>query len=102
MKKFILIFIHVACAFILLIVACENPVNSKIKGNWHSKSDKSSLNITDKKFTMDDEEDYFIKGDTIFTSFKGNQPYTRFVIQKLDDHYLKLLGPDSLAMEYNR
>ena len=47
-------------------------------------------------------EDYFMKGDTIYTSFEGNQPYTSFIIQKLDDHHLKLIGPDSVAMEYSR
>jgi len=24
------------------------------------------------------------------------------VVQKLDDHYLKLMGPDSVAVEYSR
>ncbi len=47
-------------------------------------------------------EDYFVKGDTVFTSFQGNQPYTAFVVQKLDEHYLKLMGPDSVAVEYSR
>jgi hypothetical protein len=106
MKKFALIFVHVACAFVLLIVACSNPVKNKLKGNWRSKDGSTKLKITDKEFTMDDgeaiAEDYFIKNDTIFTSFQGNQPYTSFVVQKLDDHYLKLMGPDSVAMEYSR
>jgi hypothetical protein len=106
MKKYILIFLHVACAFALLIVACTNPVKSKLKGNWHSKDGSVKLNITDKNFTLDDgeaiAEDYFIKGDTVFTSFQGNQPYTSFVVQKLDDHYLKLMGPDSVAVEYSK
>jgi len=47
-------------------------------------------------------ENYFIKNDTIFTPFKGNLPYTPFVVQKLEDHYLKLVGPDSVAVEYSR
>ena len=53
---------------------------------------------------MDDEEaeDYFVKGDTIFTSFEGNLPYTKFVLQKNDDHALKIVGPDSVAMEYSK
>jgi hypothetical protein len=106
MKKIALIFVHVACASVLLIVACSNPVKNKLQGKWRSKDGLSKLNITDKAFTLDDgeaiAEDYFLKGDTIFTSFQGNQPYTSFVVQKLDDHYLKLLGPDSLAVEYNR
>ena len=47
-------------------------------------------------------EDYFVKGDTIYTSFQGNQPYTKFVVQILDDHDLKLLSPDSTVMEFTR
>ena len=102
MKQFALIFVHVVCACVLVTVACSNPANSKLKGIWKSKDGVSKLNITDKKFVLDDEEDYFVKGDTIYTSYQGNRPYTSFVIQKLDDHYLKLMGPDSVAMEYNR
>lgn len=106
MKKYILIFVHIACALVLLIVACSNPVKSKLQGKWRSKDGVTKLNITEKQFIMDDgeaiPEDYFIKKDTIFTSFQGNQPYTSFVVQKLDDHYLKLMGPDSVAIEFNR
>ena len=106
MKKYALIFVHVACAFVLLIVACSGPVKNKIQGKWRSKDGVTKLNITEKGFALDDgeaiAEDYFMKGDTIFTSFQGNQPYTNFVVQKLDDHYLKLMGPDSVAMEYSR
>jgi len=106
MKKKALITGFVAIAFVLLAVACSNPVKSKLKGNWHSNDGVTKLIITDKQFTMDDgeaiPEDYFIKGDTIFTSFQGNQPYTTFIVQKLDAHYLKLMGPDSVAIEYKR
>jgi len=87
MKKYALIFVHVACALVLLIVACSSPVKNKLKGNWHSKDGVTKLNITEKDFTMDDgeaiAEDYFVKGDTIFTSFQGNQPYTRFAVKKI-------------------
>jgi hypothetical protein len=105
MKRFALIFIHFVCALVLLIVACSSPVKSKLKGYWKSKDGVAKLNITEKDFAMNDEapaEEYFVKGDTIYTSYQGNLPYTSFVIQKLDDHYLKLLGPDSVAMEYSR
>jgi hypothetical protein len=106
MNKFALIIVHVACAFILITAACSNPVKSKVRGKWRSKDGAVKLNITDKSFTMDDgegiAEDYFIKGDTLFTSFQGNQPYTTFVVEKVDDHYLKLMGPDSVAVEYSR
>lgn len=91
------------CAFVLLWVACSsNPVKGKLEGTWKAK-DGSKLVVSGKKFAMDDdEEDYFIKGDTIFTSFEGNLPYTRFVMQQLDEHNLKLVGPDSTLMEYSR
>jgi len=106
MKNYALIFIHLVCAFALFWAACKSPAKNKLQGNWHSKDGSTKLKITDKGFTMDDgeaiAEDYFMKGDTIFTSFEGNKPYTAFVIQKLDDHYLKLMGPDSVAMEYSR
>jgi hypothetical protein len=106
MKNFALIFIHAVCALVLILGACSNPVKNKLKGNWQSKDGSTKLYITEKDFTMDDgetiPEDYFIKGDTIFTYFQGNEPYTSFVVQKLDDHYFKLMGPDSVAVEYSR
>lgn len=105
MKNYALILVHIACAGVLLSAACsDDGVKSKLKGNWHSKDGVTKLKITEKGFIMDDgesiPEDYFIKGDTIFTSFEGNQPLTTFIVQKLDEHYLKLIGPDSVAVEY--
>lgn len=48
-------------------------------------------------------EDYFMKADTIFTSFEGNQPYTKFVVKKLDDHNLSLVMPDdSVAVDFTK
>ncbi|HWZ16118.1 MAG TPA: hypothetical protein VNW95_12845 [Mucilaginibacter sp.] len=105
MKKAAFIYVCIACGLILLAAACSNPIKTRLKGSWRSKDGSTRLNITDKGFIMDDEafaEDYFVRGDTIFTSFQGNQPYSSFVVQKLDDHYLKLLGPDSVAVEYSR
>jgi hypothetical protein len=75
-------------------------------GSWKSKNSETSLKITDKKFITDGDEqsaeDYFTKGDTIFTSFEGNQPYTKFVIKKLGDHEMNLLYPDSVVIEFSR
>jgi hypothetical protein len=105
MKRHILSPLYTGFTLILLVTACSSPVKTKLKGNWRSKDGSSKLNITEKGFIMDDEafaEEYFLRGDTIFTSFQGNQPYSSFVVQKLDDHYLKLLGPDSVAVEYSR
>ena len=107
MKKYVLIFIYIAGAFVLSWVSCtSSPTQNKLQGNWKSKDGSTKLKITEKGFTLDDgeaiAEDYFVKGDTIFTSFEGNKPYTVFLVQKLDDHYLKLMGPDSVAVEYSR
>jgi hypothetical protein len=106
MKKIPLIFVHAAVALVLIIGACSSPVKNKIKGKWRSRDGATKLYITDKDFTLDDgeaiPEDYFVKGDTIFTSFQGNQPYTNFVVQRLTDHYLTLMGPDSVSVEYSR
>jgi len=103
MKKVALVLVHVACASVLISGACKSPVKNKLQGSWLSKNGTQKLNITDKAFALDGEtEDYIIKGDTILTSYQGNLPYTPYVVQKLDDHYLKLMGPDSVAVEYGR
>jgi len=105
MKNLALIFIHVAAAAVLITGACSSGTNkNKFKGDWHAKNGSGKLSITDKNFIMDDSEaeDYIIKGDTILTSYQGNLPYTSYLVQKVDDHYLKLMGPDSVAMEYSR
>jgi len=104
MRNYALIFVHAACALTLLAGACSHPAKGKLQGTWRSRDGSGKLTITDKGFSIDDTEveDYFVRKDTIFTSYQGNQPYTCFVVQKLDDHYLKLMGPDSVAMEYKR
>lgn len=96
----------------LLLSACSNPNSntgsgdSRLQGDWKLKDGDTKLKITKKKFAMDSDlqyaEDYFVKGDTIFSSFQGNQPYSKFVIQNLDDHNLKLLSPDSTVMEFTK
>jgi len=105
-KKYLLLFMHAACALLLITAACSNRAKNKLQGKWRSKDGSVKLKITDKSFTLDDgeaiAEDYFVKGDTLFTSFQGNQPYTTFVVQKLDEHNLKLMGPDSVAVDYTR
>ncbi|WP_183566940.1 hypothetical protein [Mucilaginibacter sp. SP1R1] len=95
---------------ILLAFACntapEHQVNKKLVGQWKSKDGNTKLEITDKGFTMDDgkpvTEDYFVNKDTIFTSYEGSRPYTRFEIKKLDDHQLTLFYPDSDLVEFSR
>ena len=104
MKKYVWIFVHLSLA--LLLIACSNSHKGKLQGEWKLKTGDTKLKITGNKFAMDSDleyaEDYFVKGDTIFTSFQGNQPYTKFVVQNLDDHDLKLLSPDSTVMEFTR
>jgi len=106
MKNYLLIFVHVAIALVLLSAACSNSKNSKIKGKWTSADGHTHLNMTDNSMIMDNDEasaeNYFIKGDTIFSSFKGNVPYTKFVIKKLDDNHLSLLYPDSVVIDFTR
>jgi hypothetical protein len=106
MKNYLLAFVHIACACFLLSAACSDTGKSKLKGKWQTKDKSARLEITDKQFIITEDgpvaEDYFVKGDSIFTSFEGSQPYTRFVIQNLDDHNLKLLYPDSVTVEFTR
>jgi hypothetical protein len=108
MKKYALILIALS-GVVMLISACESEKresNPKLIGSWKSKNSETSLKITDKKFIMDDDEqsaeDYFTKGDTIFTSFEGNQPYTKFVVKKLDEQSLSLVYPDSILVEFQK
>jgi hypothetical protein len=104
MKKYALLYIVVS-GMVILLSGCEKKEsNPNLIGSWKSKNNETSLKITDKKFIIDGDEqsaeDYFTKGDTIFTSFEGNQPYTRFVIQKLDKQNLTLLYPDSVRVDF--
>jgi hypothetical protein len=106
MKSFILIGIHIACAVALFTVSCSNPVVNKLKGEWHSADGATILKITNKAFTIDSDsplaEDYFVKQDTIYTSFEGSLPYSKFVIRQVDDHQLKLQYPDSALVVFNK
>jgi hypothetical protein len=106
MKNYALILVHVATASVLLAVACSNPAKSKLQGKWTSKDGRTKLQIDEKHLTMDNNaiipEDYFMRGDTIYTSYAGNQPYTKFVVQKLSDNNLTLMDPDSTSVEFSR
>ncbi|GAB3918728.1 hypothetical protein [Mucilaginibacter boryungensis] len=106
MKTFILIFIHLASAVMLFIGSCSHSAKNKLKGEWKSKDGSTRLKISSDKFTEDTgtpvTEDYFMKGDTIYTSFEGNQPFTKFVVLKVDDHNLNLLYPDSISIAFVR
>ncbi|MVN90754.1 hypothetical protein [Mucilaginibacter aquatilis] len=106
MKNYLLILVHVICALVLISAACSETGNSSLKGKWRSTDGKTQLQITGKQFILSEEaepvaEDYFVKADTIFTSFEGSAP-TKFVIQQLDNKNLKLLYPDSLSVAFVR
>jgi hypothetical protein len=90
----------------LFAIACTNhKADPKLIGEWNSQKD-GKLKITDKQFTMESDspepEDYFVKGDTIYTSFEGNLPYTKYVIKKLDEHQLNLFTPDSTTISFKK
>jgi hypothetical protein len=95
------------CAILLLSIACKQKHgdaarsggNPKLIGEWHSKKDGSKLSISNKSDSPD-PEDYFVQGDTIYTSFQGNLPYTKYTIKKLDEHNLAIFTPDSVVEEY--
>src|ERR1700712_4603605 len=105
MRRSPFIFAYAVCALVLFSVACtSNQVNKKLLGKWTSKDGDTKLEITDKGFTTDDgkpiTEDYFVKNDTIYTSYEGSRPYTKFLIKNLDDHKLTLFYPDSDVVEF--
>ena len=47
-------------------------------------------------------ESYFVKGDTIFTSYEGAEPYTKFLIKDLTDNSMTLVYPDSTSVKLKR
>ncbi len=105
MKKSDLLFV-VLLSIVIIFFGCENPsAKNKIVGKWQSKDGKTKLKITTKNFTLDEgggpiAESYFVKGDTLFTSYEGSQPYTKFVIQNLSNKSFTLVYPDSTSIEF--
>jgi len=107
MKNILFLFL----AFVVLAAwACngnnKHEANPKLIGNWISKDGETKLQINSKQFILDNgepiPEDYFMKGDTILTSFEGNQPYTKFLIKKLNNKELSLMFPDSVLVEFKK
>jgi hypothetical protein len=98
------IFLFLAASSI--VIACSSPTKNKLKGNWRSNDGVTMLKISDKEFSLEDGEtipkNYAVKKDTIYTSFQENEPIDSFVVEKVDDHHLTLLGTDSVAVEYSR
>ena len=97
-------------AFIAITAACSSETktggNKALEGSWTSADGETKLKVTPKQFILDNgepiPEDYFTKGDTIFTSYEGSRPYTQFIIQKLDAQQLSLLFPDSVVVEFKK
>lgn len=92
---------------IIVFTGCSNPpAKNKIRGNWHSGDNKITLKITAKDFILDEgepvAENYFVKGDTIFTLYEGSQPFTKFEIRNLSDKSLTLVYPDSTLVKFIR
>jgi hypothetical protein len=108
MKIITFVFIGISCVVMLFSVACssKHKKDPNLIGEWKSTADGSKLNITDKGFMMTKDspepEDYFVKGDTIYTSFEGNLPYTKYAIKHLDAHQLKLFTPDSALVAFTK
>ncbi len=95
--------------FTIVFSGCndQSPVKNKIEGSWLSEDGKARLKITGKDFTLDEgdgpiAESYFVKGDTVFTSYEGSQPFTKFVIKDLSDKSLTLVYPDSASVKFIR
>jgi hypothetical protein len=112
MKTYALVAVHVIFAILLFSMSCsapvegKSPLKDKLQGSWISKDGKTKLKVTDKGFAMDNNaevpEQYFVKDDTIFTSFEGNQPYTKFVVKHLEGNKLTILDPDAITIEFTR
>ena len=106
MNRTALIAVNILTALVLFFMACSGPENNTIKGSWVSEDGATQLKVTNKTFAIDKDaqvaEDYFIKGDTIYTSFEGNQPYSKFAIQQLNADDLVLLDPDSVIIHFKR
>jgi hypothetical protein len=106
MKTYLTVLLNLAC--VLVFTGCKNPpVKSKLRGSWHSKDKKTGLKITAKEFILNEgqepiAENYFVKGDTIFTSYEGTEPFTKFVIKNLTDSSLTLIYPDSTSVMFGR
>lgn len=95
--------------FFLVASSCQQKqsAKNKIRGKWRSEDGKTGLTITQKEFTLDEGEEpiaesYFIKGDSIFTSYEGSRPFTKFVVKNLSDKTFTLVYPDSTSVEFVR
>ncbi len=106
MKKRYLVLAVVAAGFGIVAACKSTGGNKKLLGTWHSEDKKTNLQITAKEFILDEgepfAEGYFTKGDSIYTSYEGSEPYTKFVIKNLTDKSMTLIYPDSTSVSFFR
>ncbi len=106
MKKTYLILVATAVGVVVVSACNSSTGKTKLLGKWHSQDQKTNLQITTKAFILDEgepiAENYFIKGDSLFTSYEGSQPYTKFVVKNLTDKSMTLVYPDSSAVQFFR
>jgi len=100
------IFFGTAVLIVAIIISCkQTPPRTNIRGSWKSIDGKTKLKVTAKEFILDEGEEpiaesYFVKGDTIFTSYEGSQPYTKFEIKEVSGNALTLIYPDSTIVRF--
>ncbi|MGI4806101.1 MAG: hypothetical protein ACRYFL_15150 [Janthinobacterium lividum] len=106
MKKRYLILATVVIGAGIMAACNSSAVNKKLLGKWSSQDKKTNLQITAKEFILDEgeplAESYFTKGDSIYTSYEGSEPYTKFVVKNLTDKSMTLVYPDSTAISFFR
>lgn len=98
------IFLFLAASTV--VMGCSSPIKSKLKGDWRSTDGVTMLKISDDEFSLEDGETipktYSVKKDTIYTSFREDEPVDSFIVEKVDDHHLELMGADSVTVDYSR
>lgn len=106
MKKTHLILAATAVGIVVIAACKSSAANKKLLGKWHSADHKTKLEVTAKDFILDEgepiAEGYFAKGDTLFTSYEGSQPYTKFLVKNLTDKSMTLVYPDSTSVSFLR
>ncbi|RYE33438.1 MAG: hypothetical protein EOP42_08290 [Sphingobacteriaceae bacterium] len=106
MKKRYLVLATIAVGAGILAACNSSATNKKLLGKWYSQDKKTNLKITAKEFILDEgepfAESYFTKGDSIFTSYEGSEPYTKFVVKDLTDKSMTLVYPDSTSVSFFR
>lgn len=111
-EKLNMIKIYLPFAVLLSVItalcSCNHSTfKNKIQGNWKSEDGKTKLKITTKDFVLNEwtepiAESYFVKEDSIFTSYEGSQPFTKFVVKNLSNKSLTLVYPDSTSIKFVR